>query len=414
MAETSVGLAAAARTVAAAARAEGAGTRPGRRSSWSRTRTGIEVATGCGRVHFPVPRPRSRRIPSREFDVACRGRARSTVTARTLVRDLLLQADRLAPAATADRGLVTLLPGEEVTIGVRGWETPDAERRTSGPVLRGARADDGIAGPPRHHQGRRRARRCVQGGGVARLQPQAGAVRGDPGPDLRRPPGSWAGRRTSRPRSLSGSRVDVVGLAICRPARLLGLEPFYMEFISGVESVLTEHSCSLLLRLVRSVEEEVGLQDAWWRGRQVAGRSWSTSARTIRGCRRCERLGMPVVAVGHPSLTGGLTSVWTDDATAVTEAVRYLAALGHRRIARVGGRGGARAYVDPYGRVRRGGPGRSGWPGPGRWPRTSRGRRGRGRRGRCSAPPARTGRRRSCTTTTSWRWRGWRWPRRWG
>jgi DNA-binding LacI/PurR family transcriptional regulator len=50
-----------------------------------------------------------------------------------------------------------------------------------------------------------------------------------------------------------------------------------------------------------------------------------------------ERLGLPVVAVGHPSLTGGLTSVWTDDATAVREAVRYLAALGHRRIARVGG-----------------------------------------------------------------------------
>jgi DNA-binding LacI/PurR family transcriptional regulator len=46
---------------------------------------------------------------------------------------------------------------------------------------------------------------------------------------------------------------------------------------------------------------------------------------------------MPVVAVGHPSLTGSLTSVWTDDATAVSEAVRYLAALGHRRIARVGG-----------------------------------------------------------------------------
>jgi DNA-binding LacI/PurR family transcriptional regulator len=50
-----------------------------------------------------------------------------------------------------------------------------------------------------------------------------------------------------------------------------------------------------------------------------------------------ERLGLPAVAVGHPSLTGHLTSVWTDDATAVDEAVRYLGALGHRRIARVGG-----------------------------------------------------------------------------
>ncbi len=71
---------------------------------------------------IPYPRPR--------FDVSVAGPGRVTVTAHTLVRDLLLQADRLSPAASADRGLVTLLPGEQVTIGVRGWETlgdPDAE-----------------------------------------------------------------------------------------------------------------------------------------------------------------------------------------------------------------------------------------------------------------------------------------------
>ncbi|WP_405868426.1 LacI family DNA-binding transcriptional regulator [Streptomyces sp. NBC_00005] len=146
----------------------------------------------------------------------------------------------------------------------------------------------------------------------------------------------WAPNLTAR--TLAGSRVDVVGLAICRPARLLGLEPFYMEFVSGVESVLTEHSCSLLLRLVRTVEEEVGLQEAWWRGRQVGGSILvDFQANDDPRVAAAERLGMPVVAVGHPSLTGSLTSVWTDDATAVTEAVRYLAALGHRRIARVGG-----------------------------------------------------------------------------
>ncbi|MGW4755641.1 LacI family DNA-binding transcriptional regulator [Streptomyces chartreusis] len=145
----------------------------------------------------------------------------------------------------------------------------------------------------------------------------------------------WAPNLTAR--TLAGSRVDVVGLAICRPARLLGLEPFYMEFISGVESVLTEHSCSLLLRLVRTVEEEAGLQDTWWRGRQIGGSILVDFRADDPRVAMAERLGMPVVAVGHPSLTGGLTSVWTDDATAVTEAVRYLAALGHRRIARVGG-----------------------------------------------------------------------------
>ncbi|WP_369249834.1 LacI family DNA-binding transcriptional regulator [Streptomyces sp. R41] len=145
----------------------------------------------------------------------------------------------------------------------------------------------------------------------------------------------WAPNLAAR--SLSNSRVDVIGLAICRPAKLLGLEPFYMEFISGVESVLTERSCSLLLRLVRNLEEEVGLQDAWWKGRQISGSILVDFRADDPRVAAVERLRMPVVAVGHPSLTGSLTSVWTDDATAVTEAVRYLAALGHRRIARVGG-----------------------------------------------------------------------------
>ncbi|MHB9854267.1 LacI family DNA-binding transcriptional regulator [Streptomyces sp. Tue6028] len=145
----------------------------------------------------------------------------------------------------------------------------------------------------------------------------------------------WAPNLTAR--SLSSQRVDVVGLAICRPAKQLGLEPFYMEFISGVEGVLTERSCSLLLRLVRNLEEEVGLQEAWWKGKQISGSILVDFRADDPRVAAVERLGMPAVAVGHPSLTGSLTSVWTDDATAVTEAVRYLAALGHRRIARVGG-----------------------------------------------------------------------------
>ncbi|MET8285800.1 LacI family DNA-binding transcriptional regulator [Streptomyces sp. NPDC048448] len=144
----------------------------------------------------------------------------------------------------------------------------------------------------------------------------------------------------SRARSLSGTRVDTVGLAICRPARLLGLEPFYMEFISGIESVLTDRSCSLLLRLVRDLDEEIGLYKQWWQGRQVGGSIVVDFHENDPRVSALENLGMPTVAVGHPSLTGALTSVWTDDATAVAEAVRYLAALGHRRIARVGGPAG--------------------------------------------------------------------------
>ncbi|MFE7270123.1 glycoside hydrolase family 2 protein [Streptomyces sp. NPDC057623] len=89
----------------------------------------VADVAGLRAVRFPVP-DREVPYPRPEFDIALVPGGIS-VTARTLVRDLLLQADRLDPDAVADRGLVTLLPGEEVTIGVRGWETPDAEAARS-------------------------------------------------------------------------------------------------------------------------------------------------------------------------------------------------------------------------------------------------------------------------------------------
>ncbi|GAB3953838.1 LacI family DNA-binding transcriptional regulator [Streptomyces sparsus] len=148
----------------------------------------------------------------------------------------------------------------------------------------------------------------------------------------------WAPNLTAR--SLSSQRVDIVGLALCRPARLLGLEPFYMDFISGIESVLVDRSCSLLLRLVRDLDEEVALYRTWWRGRMIGGAVLVDFHENDPRVPALESIGLPAVAVGHPSLTGSFPSVWTDDATAAAEAVRYLAALGHRRIARVGGPSG--------------------------------------------------------------------------
>ncbi|MEU9323419.1 glycoside hydrolase family 2 protein [Streptomyces canus] len=89
----------------------------------------VADADGLRAVHFPVA-DREIPYPQPEFDVSV-APGTVTVTAHTLVRDLLLQADRLDPAARADRGLVTLLPGERVTIGVSGWKTPDPDAARS-------------------------------------------------------------------------------------------------------------------------------------------------------------------------------------------------------------------------------------------------------------------------------------------
>ncbi|MEV4946910.1 glycoside hydrolase family 2 protein [Streptomyces sp. NPDC053755] len=89
----------------------------------------VADADGLRAVHFPVP-DKEFAYPAAAYDVRLETLSGSdtvdvVVTARTLVRDLLLQPDRLAPGARADRGLLTLLPGEEARIVVSGWSGTD-------------------------------------------------------------------------------------------------------------------------------------------------------------------------------------------------------------------------------------------------------------------------------------------------
>ena len=147
----------------------------------------------------------------------------------------------------------------------------------------------------------------------------------------------WAPNQAAK--ALAGHRhTDTVGLVLTRPARQLGLEPFYMEFISGIESVLEQHSHALLLRLARDGAQEIGIQRDWWQARRITGSIVVDLRTDDPRVPAMAKLGIPAVAVGHPDLVADrMPAVWTDDATAVQHAVRYLAVLGHRRIARVGG-----------------------------------------------------------------------------
>jgi beta-mannosidase len=59
-----------------------------------------------------------------------------TLAARSILRDLVVQPDRLNPDATVDRSLVTLLPGEKVTFQVRSPAPLDPAALLTRPVLR--------------------------------------------------------------------------------------------------------------------------------------------------------------------------------------------------------------------------------------------------------------------------------------
>ncbi|MFG1619241.1 LacI family DNA-binding transcriptional regulator [Nonomuraea wenchangensis] len=138
-------------------------------------------------------------------------------------------------------------------------------------------------------------------------------------------------------RSLSGSRADAIGLVLCRPARFLGVEPFFMELVSGVEDELAASSCALMLQVVPDRQAEIAVYRRWWGEGRVDGAILVDLCAADPRVAEVERLGMPAVVAGHPSGAGPLPAVWSDEAAVMGEVIGYLAALGHRRVARVAG-----------------------------------------------------------------------------
>jgi DNA-binding LacI/PurR family transcriptional regulator len=145
----------------------------------------------------------------------------------------------------------------------------------------------------------------------------------------------WYPNRAAR--ALSAARADACGLVLARPARTLALEPFFMEFIAGVESELATRAIALTLQLVEDVEHEIAVYRRWWGEHRVDGVLMVDLRVEDPRVEELVRLGLPAVVVGGPVENRALPAVWHDEASVVTEAVQYLAALGHERIAHVTG-----------------------------------------------------------------------------
>ena len=138
-------------------------------------------------------------------------------------------------------------------------------------------------------------------------------------------------------RALSGARAEAVGLTLCRPAKILGIEPFFMGLISGFETELAKRGYAFTLQLTQSPEQESEVHRRWWGERRVDGVFVTDLRADDTRIPVLQKLQLPAVVIGGPGDTGTIPQIWSDDAGAVAEAVRYLAALGHRRIARISG-----------------------------------------------------------------------------
>jgi DNA-binding LacI/PurR family transcriptional regulator len=143
-------------------------------------------------------------------------------------------------------------------------------------------------------------------------------------------------------RALSDGRADVLGLVVDRPARTLGLEPFFMQLISGIEATLSAASVGLLLQMTEDPEAEIAIYRKWWAQHRVAGVFVVDLRADDPRVSVLEELRLPAVVIGGPEGAGRLPAVWSDDAAAIDAVVEHLVGLGHRTIARVAGPRGLR------------------------------------------------------------------------
>jgi DNA-binding LacI/PurR family transcriptional regulator len=138
-------------------------------------------------------------------------------------------------------------------------------------------------------------------------------------------------------RSLSVARAHAVGLVIARPADTLGVEPFFMRFISGLERELARARSALLLQVVEDHRAWNETVSAWWAERRVDGVIITDVHTRDSRLAVVERLGVPAVVAGRPRAKVTAPAVWSDDGAAVRRAVEHLLELGHTNIARVAG-----------------------------------------------------------------------------
>lgn len=145
-------------------------------------------------------------------------------------------------------------------------------------------------------------------------------------------------RPNSAARSLQAARAHAVGLVFQRGEdSSVESSSFMLRFLDGVQSQLSEHDVVLVLRTVHDLAAEITVHERWYAESRVDGIIVVNPVVDDPRLPLLEGLSLPTVVVGDTRDCSSLPAVWTDDAEAATLAVNHLVALGHKRIARVGG-----------------------------------------------------------------------------
>ncbi|WP_436519877.1 LacI family DNA-binding transcriptional regulator [Actinoplanes sp. HUAS TT8] len=127
----------------------------------------------------------------------------------------------------------------------------------------------------------------------------------------------------------------LIGLVLTGSAARVGVEPFFMELIAGMEEALAPSGTTVLLLVVPDLAAELATYRRWAGDHTVEAVVVVNLVHDDVRPAHVAGLGLPAVLAGkHP---GPFAKVVTDDAGAMTTAIETLTALGHRVVGRVSG-----------------------------------------------------------------------------
>ncbi len=127
----------------------------------------------------------------------------------------------------------------------------------------------------------------------------------------------------------------LIGLVLTGSAARVGVEPFFMELIAGMEEALAPAGATVLLLVVPDLDAELATYRRWAGDHTVAAVVVVNLVHDDVRPAHVAGLGLPAVLAGkHP---GPFAKVVTDDAGAMTTAIETLSGLGHRVVGRVSG-----------------------------------------------------------------------------
>jgi DNA-binding LacI/PurR family transcriptional regulator len=131
--------------------------------------------------------------------------------------------------------------------------------------------------------------------------------------------------------------MGIVGLVLTTSAPPVGVEPFILELIAGIEQVLVPAGGTVLLLVVSDLDAELATYRRWAADRAVEAVVVVNLVHDDVRPVHLAALGLPAVLAGRHTGAAALSRVVTDDAGAISAAMAMLSRLGHRTVGRVTG-----------------------------------------------------------------------------